>query len=246
MLDLGKAVAAVSANGGLSVSRYIRELDKNPQALSNRSVPCVMVPTCPSGAELRTAAHAIVESSVALPLVPHPSSTMFTLVDHVLSHSLPPALTASTAIATLLHALETYISPDATDDSRRLSAAALVRSAGALTIHRACKLETVVVLCVRWVEQCFPATPLLAICFTADGKGDKGRQSLAEASLCASAVLNSVPAGVVRGLGVAIGGRYDLKYSSVLAAVARPAMADLVRCELYVWLVFGSSVCHSG
>lgn len=141
VLDLGKALALVLANPGdpreylaeLGARRLKKSSDERAEILpSLPSAPCFLVPTCPSSSELRRDAFVLIDSNVALPLRPRPESVQMAVVDPELARSLSPELTLSTGLACLSHAIETYIAPTASAASRRVSAAAIMRVAGAL------------------------------------------------------------------------------------------------------------------
>ncbi len=109
-LDLGKAAAALIANGGDPL-RYL-EIVGEGQPLARPSLPCICLPTTAgTGSEvtrnavLGSTAHGVKASLRS----PHMLPTV-ALVDPELTYDLPPALTASTGLDALTQLIEPFVS----------------------------------------------------------------------------------------------------------------------------------------
>jgi alcohol dehydrogenase class IV len=110
VIDSGKAVGAMLANGG-SLTDYLEVVGLG-RPLRRRAVPHIAVPTTAgTGAEvtansvLTVAEHRVkvsMRSSLMLPAV--------AVVDPLLTHSMPPAVTASTGLDALTQLAEAYLS----------------------------------------------------------------------------------------------------------------------------------------
>ncbi len=109
-LDLGKAAAALIANGGDPL-RYL-EIIGDGQPLARPSLPCICVPTTAgTGSEvtrnavLGSPAHGVKASLRSPQMLP-----AVALVDPELTYDLPPALTASTGLDALTQVIEPFVS----------------------------------------------------------------------------------------------------------------------------------------
>ena len=109
-LDLGKAAAALIANGGDPL-RYL-EIVGEGQPLARPSLPCICVPTTAgTGSEvtrnavLGSPAHGVKASLRSPHMLP-----AVALVDPELTFDLPPALTASTGLDALTQLIEPFVS----------------------------------------------------------------------------------------------------------------------------------------
>lgn len=114
VLDLGKAVAALLANGGEPLD-YLEVVGRG-RPLTQPSMPYVAVPTTAgTGAEvtanavLSAPAHGIKASLRGATLLPRVA-----LVDPALTLGCPPAVTASSGLDALTQCLEPFVSPFAT------------------------------------------------------------------------------------------------------------------------------------
>jgi alcohol dehydrogenase class IV len=112
-LDLGKAAAALIANGGDPL-RYL-EIVGDGQPLPRPSLPCIAIPTTAgTGSEvtrnavLGSPAHGVKASLRSPHMLP-----AVALVDPELTYDLPPALTASTGLDALTQLIEPFVSAKA-------------------------------------------------------------------------------------------------------------------------------------
>jgi alcohol dehydrogenase class IV len=110
VLDMGKVVAAMLTNEG-DLSDYLEVVGQG-RPLLNQPAPCVAVPTTAgTGAEVTFNAvlgvpQQRVKVSIRSPLmVPR-----YAVVDPLLTHSMPPALTASTGLDALTQLIEAFVS----------------------------------------------------------------------------------------------------------------------------------------
>jgi alcohol dehydrogenase class IV len=108
-LDLGKAAAALIANGGDPLD-YLEVIGAG-RPLPKPSLPCVAVPTTAgTGSEvtrnavLGSAAHGVKASLRSASMLP-----AVALVDPELTYDLPPALTASTGLDALTQVIEPFV-----------------------------------------------------------------------------------------------------------------------------------------
>ena len=132
VLDLGKAAAALIANGGDPL-RYL-EVIGEAQPLERPSLPCIAVPTTAgTGSEvtrnavLGSPAHGVkasLRSPYMLPAV--------ALVDPELTYDLPPALTASTGLDALTQLVEPFTSARANPFVDAICRDAIPRAVAAL------------------------------------------------------------------------------------------------------------------
>ena len=123
------------------------------------------------------------------------------VVDPQLASSLPREATASSALATLFHCVESYSSPKGNADSRALAAEGFLEAVLGLR-HAKLSGSTPVSLPVR--------------------------ASFAKASLYASAALACGTGGASRGVALSISGPYSMSYSQAVASVGRSVLSATV------------------
>lgn len=199
VLDTGKAVAALLTNGGDPLD-YLAGSGPG-QSLTQAAAPCIAIPTTAgSGAEVTPQAvlhlpeerrKVSLRSPLLLPRV--------ALIDPELTHSLPPALTASTGLAALTQLIEPYVSPHATPPTDALALDGLHRAARSL--RRACQ----------------------------DGGDFTAREDMALASLYGGLALANAGAGAVYGLAGLLGGMFEAPHGALCAALLPAVMAVKVR-----------------
>ncbi|MBN1893223.1 iron-containing alcohol dehydrogenase [bacterium] len=109
VLDTAKAVAALLANPGYPMD-YLEVVGKG-QPLTAAPLPCIAIPTTAgTGAEATTnAVIAVPERRVKVSLRSTLMLPAVALVDPVLSHTLPPAVTASTGLDALTQLIEPFV-----------------------------------------------------------------------------------------------------------------------------------------
>jgi alcohol dehydrogenase class IV len=129
VLDCGKAAAGMMTNDG-SLADYLEGVGSGRQ-ISQRAAPMIAVPTT-SGTGSEVTKNAVIsgpgyKKSVRSPLL----IPAVALVDPVLSHSLPAAVTAACGMDALTQVIEPYLSRNAnpmTDGLARVGIAAAARS----------------------------------------------------------------------------------------------------------------------
>jgi alcohol dehydrogenase class IV len=132
VLDTGKAIAALLANGGDPLD-YLEVVGKG-QPLARAAAPYVAIPTTAgTGAEVtRNAVLASPEHRVKVSLRSPLMLPAAAVVDPDLTHSVPPAVTASTGLDALTQVLEPYVSSRANPVTDALCREGLQRAARSL------------------------------------------------------------------------------------------------------------------
>ena len=189
VIDTGKAVAALVANGGDPFD-YLEVVGAG-RPLSAPSLPLVAVPTTAgSGAEVtRNAVLTVPERRVKVSLRSPSMLPSVALVDPELTYDLPPALTATTGLDALAQLLEPYLSRRANPVTDAFCREGIVR--------------------ISWA--------LLAAC--GDGHDAAARESMSLASLFGGLALANAGLGAVHGLAGPIGGRCGAPHGAVCAAL---------------------------
>jgi alcohol dehydrogenase class IV len=110
VLDTGKAVAALLTNEG-ALSDYLEVVGKG-LPLRNQAAPCIAVPTTAgTGAEVTyNAVLSMPEQHVKVSMRSPLMLPRYAVVDPLLTHSMPPALTASTGLDALTQLIEAFVS----------------------------------------------------------------------------------------------------------------------------------------
>jgi len=109
-LDAAKAISALVTNGGDPLD-YLEVIGRG-QPITNPALPCITIPTTAgTGAEVtRNAVLASTEHQVKVSLRSPLMLPRLALVDPELTHTLPPAVTASTGLDALTQVVEPYVS----------------------------------------------------------------------------------------------------------------------------------------
>jgi alcohol dehydrogenase class IV len=110
VLDTGKVVAALLTNEG-DLSDYLEVVGKG-RPLQNPAAPCIVVPTTAgTGAEVTyNAVLGVPDQRVKVSIRSPLMLPRWTIVDPLLTHSMPPALTASTGLDALTQLIEAFVS----------------------------------------------------------------------------------------------------------------------------------------
>jgi alcohol dehydrogenase class IV len=182
-LDIAKLVAALSANEG-PVSAYF-----GMDLLPRPGLPSVLVPTTAgTGSEMTSiAVLSDVESQVKRAVVSPHLFARAALLDPKLTLSLPPAVTATTGMDALVHAVESYVGVRATVFTDTLN-------------HRA------IGLAARNLRRAF-----------ADGADLEAREGMLHASALAGMAFSNTQNGLAHALALAIGGRHHLPHGLLTA-----------------------------
>ncbi len=185
VIDAGKAIAALLTNGGEPLD-YLEVIGRG-QALTRPSAPFIAIPTTAgTGAEVtRNAVLASPEHGVKVSLRSPYMLPTLAVVDPQLTHSLPPAVTASTGLDALTQVLEPYVSRQANPLTDSLCREGLARASTAL-------------------RQAY-----------ADGEDAEAREDMALVSLFGGLTLANAKLGAVHGFAGVLGGKYDAPHGAI-------------------------------
>jgi alcohol dehydrogenase class IV len=194
-IDAGKAIAAISTNGGEPLE-FLEVVGKGRE-LAAAPLPFIAVPTTAgTGSEvtrnavLGSAEHGV-KASLRSPLM----LPRMALVDPELTYELPPAITAYTGLDALTQLIEPYVSLRANSLTDALCVDGIARVARALR-HA-----------VR------------------DGADRDARRDMAVASLFGGLALANAGLGVVHGFAAPLGGAWKAPHGAVCAALLPHGMA---------------------
>jgi alcohol dehydrogenase class IV len=194
VIDTGKAVAILLANGGDPLD-YL-EVVGSGQAITRPAVPCVAVPTT-AGTGAEVTANAVlavpshrVKASLRSPLM----IPRVALVDPLLTVSCPPPVTAASGLDALTQCLEPFVSVQATPLTDGLAREGLRRAGTGLRAAYA------------------------------DGGDLAARADMAMCSLLGGIALANAKLGAVHGLAGVIGGAADVPHGLACAALLAPVI----------------------
>ena len=195
VLDAGKAMAALLTNAGDPLD-YLEVIGKG-RALARPSAPYIAIPTTAgTGAEVtRNAVLASPEHYVKASLRSAFMYPRLAVVDPELTHTLPPAVTASTGLDALTQLIEPFVSVGANPVTDALCRDGMARVARSL--RRA------------WE----------------DGRNAAAREDMAIASLLGGLALANARLGAVHGCAAVLGGRYPAPHGAVCARLLPVVMA---------------------
>src|SRR5947208_6129016 len=199
VIDLGKAVAMLLANGGDPLD-YL-EVVGSGQKITQLAAPCVAVPTTAgTGAEVTANAVLAVpghrlKASLRSPLM----IPRVALVDPELTVSCPPPVTAASGLDALTQCLEPFVSVRATPLTDGLAREGLRRAATGLRAAHA------------------------------DGADLAARTDMATCALLGGMALANAKLGAVHGLAGVIGGTADVPPGMACAALLAPVIEANVR-----------------
>jgi alcohol dehydrogenase class IV len=199
VIDTGKAVAMLLANGGDPLD-YL-EVVGSGRAITRPALPCVAVPTTAgTGAEVTANAVLAVPSHQVKASLRSPSMIpRVALVDPRLTVSCPPSVTAASGLDALTQCLEPFVSVQATPLTDGLAREGLRRAGTGLR----------------------PAY--------ADGSDIAARADMAICSLLGGMALANAKLGAVHGLAGVIGGTADVPHGIACAALLAPVIEANVR-----------------
>lgn len=195
VLDAGKAIAMLLANGGEPLD-YLEVIGRG-QPITQPSAPCIAVPTTAgTGSEVTRNAvlgspeHRVKASLRSLLMLPTAA-----VVDPELTHSAPPDVTASTGLDALTQCLEPYVSARANPLVDALCREGLQRAARSLR---------------RAYEE---------------GQNAAAREDMAMASLMGGLALANAGLGAVHGFAGSIGGMFPAPHGAICARLLPAVMA---------------------
>jgi alcohol dehydrogenase class IV len=188
-IDAGKAVAALVANGGDPLD-YVEVVGRG-KAITRRSLPLIAIPTT-AGTGSEVTRNAVLEAREQRVKVSLRSALMLpeiALIDPLLTHSVPPRVTASTGFDALSQVIEPLVSCRSNPLTDGLCREAIGRSARSL--ERAC----------------------------ADGSDSAAREDLCVVSLIGGIALANAKLGAVHGFAGPIGGTFHTPHGETCAAL---------------------------
>jgi len=187
VLDAGKAIAALLTNGGEALD-YL-EIIGQGKPITKQSAPYIAIPTTAgTGAEVtRNAVLVSEEHKVKVSLRSPLMLPQVAIIDPELTHSMPPAITASTGLDALTQVMEPFVSNQANPLSDAICRQGLVRAGRSLW---------------RVYE---------------DGSDATAREDVALASLMGGLALANAKLGAVHGFAGVIGGMYPAPHGVICA-----------------------------
>jgi alcohol dehydrogenase class IV len=188
-IDAGKAVAALVANGGDPLD-YLEVIGKG-RAITRRSLPLIAIPTT-AGTGSEVTRNAVLEAREERVKVSLRSALMLpeiALIDPLLTHTVPPRVTASTGFDALSQVIEPLVSCRSNPLTDGLCREAIGRSARSLA--RAC----------------------------ADGSDAAAREELCITSLIGGIALANAKLGGVHGFAGPIGGMFHTPHGETCAVL---------------------------
>jgi alcohol dehydrogenase class IV len=194
-LDAGKAIAALLTNGDDPLD-FIEVIGRG-KPLTQPSVPYIAIPTTAgTGAEVtRNAVLASPEHRVKVSLRSPHLLPRLALIDPELTHTMPPAVTASTGLDALTQLIEPYLSRRANPITDAICREGMRRAARSL----------------RRAYQ--------------DGDNSDAREDMALASLLGGLALANAGLGAVHGFAGPFGGMYRAPHGAVCACLLPHVMA---------------------
>jgi alcohol dehydrogenase class IV len=199
VIDTGKAVAALLANGG-DLLDYLEVIGRGTP-LRKPSVPFVALPTT-AGTGSEVTRNAVIGSPTHRVKVSMRSPHMLpalAVVDPELTHSVPPDVTASTGLDALTQLIEPFVTPRSNPMVQALCREGMVRAARAL--------------------------PRVV----ADGQDAAARADMALASLFGGLALANAGLGAVHGFAGPLGGMLDAPHGALCASLLPPVMEMTLR-----------------
>lgn len=199
VIDAAKAIAALLTNGGDPLD-YLEVIGRG-QPLTKASAPTIAIPTT-AGTGAEVTRNAVLQSPEHRVKVSLRSPTMLptvALVDPELTHSLPPALTASTGLDALTQVIEPYVSNLANPLTDAICIDGISRAA-------------------RSLRRVF-----------ANGDDPAAREDMALVSLYGGLALANARLGAVHGFAGPFGGMFDAPHGAVCAALLPHVMQMNVR-----------------
>ena len=199
VLDTGKTIAALLTNDG-DLLDYLEVIGRG-KTLANPSVPYIAIPTTAgTGAEVtRNAVLASPEHHVKVSLRSPFMFPRLAVVDPQLTHSLPPAITASTGLDALTQLIEPFVSNSANPLTDALCREGMRRAARSLR---------------RAYE---------------DGGNAAAREDMALASLFGGLALANAKLGAVHGCASPLGGLFPAPHGAICARLLAHIMDVNVR-----------------
>lgn len=198
-IDAAKAIAALATSGGDPLD-YLEVIGQG-KAITVPPLPCVAIPTTAgTGAEVtRNAVLAAPEHRVKASLRSPRLLPRIALVDPLLTHSMPPAVTAGTGLDALTQLIEPFVSVRANPVAGAFCREGMQRAARSLRLAYD------------------------------DGDNAAAREDMALASLLGGLALANAGLGAVHGIASVVGGMFDAPHGAVCARLLPHVMAANIR-----------------
>ncbi|MCX7046489.1 MAG: iron-containing alcohol dehydrogenase [Candidatus Sumerlaeota bacterium] len=198
-LDAGKAIAALLTNEG-DLLDYLEVIGRGA-ALTKASAPCITIPTTAgTGAEVtRNAVLLSPEHRVKVSMRSPLMLPRLAVVDPLLTHTMPPAVTAATGLDALTQLMEAFVcnAPNLLTDG----------------------------LCREGLQRAARALPRAY----ENGADAEAREDMSVASLFGGLALANAKLGAVHGFAAPLGGMFPAPHGSVCARLLPFVMAANVR-----------------